>query len=137
MEELDELIFSEIRKLSLAPEEPKKQEDHRDEIISSEIRKIERQIDRLIDLYSLGNLSVNSLNTKIGSLNAQKAKLELELDSLRKSSLKDKTAFKRQIESFSDMLEAGTADQIRRIVKALIRRIELDGEDIYIYWNFS
>lgn len=137
MEELDELIFGEIRKLSLAPEEPKKQEDHRDEIISSEIKKIERQIDRLIDLYSIGNLSVNSLNSKIGSLNAQKAKLEAELDYLRKSSLKDKTAFKRQIESFSDMLEAGTPDQIRRIVKALIRKIELDGEDIYIYWNFS
>ncbi len=138
MEDLDNLIFEEIKKLALEPTKPTEPEENNNLVVlTTELQKVEKQIDRLIDLYALGSISRSTLDAKIASQNAQKAHLEQELDNLRKSLPKSKEAFKSQINGFSEMLEKGTPEQIRQIITALIRRIELNGDDVTIYWNFK
>ena len=36
-----------------------------------------------------------------------------------------------------DVLDNGTLDERRELVHSLIRRIDLDGENIDIHWSFS
>lgn len=136
MEELDELIFDQIRGLVL-PEAPTEEvKDDTEAVLTSRIGKIDKQILRLIDLYSLGSVDKDTLDAKINNLNAQKAALERELDEWREAHLVDKPAIKRQITTYKELLELGTPEQRRIVIDALIEKIELDGEEITIYWKF-
>jgi hypothetical protein len=41
------------------------------------------------------------------------------------------------VETFSDALEHGDSEQVRILVRALIHKIVIDGEDVAIFWNFG
>ena len=125
MAELDNLIFDEIRKLKVLPEIIEQPEIP----IDDEIKKINDQIKRLMDLYSIDGIPFNVLEEKIHSLNDQKTKLESRPVKLSHSETIEIA------ESFDDVLDSGDIEKIRSTIGLLIDRIEL-GEDITIYWNF-
>ena len=137
--ELTEIVFNEIRKLALEPAEAKPQKrDDRKKAISAEIAKIDGQISRLIDLYSIGGLPVDQLRTKISALSDQKTALEQEaerIDLERQKGLSQAESL-QIVRSFDDILSRGNFDEIRAVLEILIRKIELDGDDVSIYWNF-
>jgi hypothetical protein len=80
----------------------------------------------LVDLYSVEGISFDVLNRKIADLEEQKLKLAVKEEPPKGHLVKD----------LGEALECGSEDQIRTIVKALIDRIELDGEDVTIFWSF-
>lgn len=135
MEELDDLIIGEIKKLKLepveiVPEEPK--EDKR-------IEKIDKQISRLIDLYSLGSIPVEEIQSKITALNEKKQSV---IESIEKE--KEKAAGKlRQadaislIDSLDAVLESKDYSCIKRVISALIEKIVIDHDNVSIYWRFE
>lgn len=126
MAELDGIIFNEIRKLSIEPESVPQVEIP----VEAELKRINDQIKRLMDLYSVDGIPLDTLTDKIHSLNEQRLKLEQRPDKLSK-------AESIQIaESFDDVFSRGDFEEIRSTIGMLINRIELDGEDITIYWNF-
>ena len=89
MEELDNIIFDEIKKLALDPNyisEIKENSvpDDRTQVIEKEIVKLETQINRLLDLYTIGQIPVDTLQDRIHNLNEHKESLEIELDSIKK-----------------------------------------------------
>lgn len=53
-----------------------------------------------------------------------------------KSSINKEEA-KRVVKSFDDLLEKGSIEDVRTAIKSLIDRIEVDGENVYIYWSFD
>ena len=145
VETLDGIICDEIKKLSLDPEalteiimtDPVKNDDQ-EELIRSEIKKIDEQCSRFLDLYGLGKWRIEQLNEKTDQLNARREKLQAELDQIERENstrLKEPEA-RKLISSFSDILESGTVDEIRLVIQTLIDKIELDGEDIFIRWRF-
>ena len=142
MEELDEIIFSQIRLLAVDPEafsdaKPEEQKN-RPEILRAEIEKIDSQINRIMDLYVLGNLPVNVLQSKVEDLTEQKEKLEDETDQIQQAETKlTKQAAADYLKTFGDVLDNGSFQQIREVLTSLIDRIELDGETVEIHWNFS
>jgi site-specific DNA recombinase len=134
VDELDSLIFDEIRKLTFdvgsgeAPKEDKKP------IIEAEIKKLDEQISRLIDLYAVGKMPIKTLEDKIAELNEKKSALEDELE----EDIKMTGEEARQIAlTFDDVLQRGTFDEIRSVLTLLIEKVELDGDDVIIHWNFT
>ena len=142
VKEMDDLIFSEIRKLSLEcpilPEQKKDGENIERDAIRAKMGEIDRKIDRLLELYSVKDMPVDSLQEKIVELSTQKAKLERQLEAVRDPapSMTEKEIV-TLAESLDDAIAGGDVDDVRAIVSALISKIEVDGEDITIFWRFS
>lgn len=146
MDVLDNIIFDEIRKLSNDPSHISKikqdkysnDDKERERIIKKEIDRIDHQKSRFMDLYGLGEFTLEEVQGKVAPLNEQKRKLECELESLSKdrSSLSEEDALEL-IESFEDVLNEGDYDQIKLLLNALIERIDIDDENIEITWKFA
>lgn len=147
MEELDELVFNEIKKLAIDPDyihdirhNKSKESDtsNKVDIIKQEIDSIDNQISRFMDLYGLGTFTIEQVSEKVDPLNNQKNNLLKELESLNAESgeLSVESAIEI-IESFEDVLERGDLDEIRLVIERLIYYIEIDNDDVYIHWKFA
>ena len=92
-----------------------------------------------MDLYAIGHMPINILQSKVQSLSEQKEKLEDELEKLMDEEHQklSQEQTRELIDSFSDVLEKGDFDQIRTIIGALIDKIEIDDENVTIHWNFA
>lgn len=143
MSDLDNLIFDEIRKLSTDPDRilhiREQSEDVRPSIIHEEIKKINAQTEKLIDLYTLEDMPIKTLQERILAFSEKKKRLESELYSIndkkkKKASVSDAIKYVR---SFGDVLDRGDFEEIRTVLRALIEKIVLDGEDVLIYWRFA
>lgn len=136
MDELDGIVFDEIRKLAVDPDAF---EDMRESVqpdFSGEIQKIEKQIERLIELYSASDMPLTEIQNKIKALTAKKETLE---KSAADAAAKTETA-SHSIEvakTFGAVLDNGDFTQIRTVLTALIDFIEIDNDDLTIHWRFS
>lgn len=129
MDDLDNMVLSEISKLSTAPI---KATERKDRPIKKEIEKIDKQRLRLLDLYATGMYSLEELQKKMQPLIDQKEALQAQLESPRMPQEEAVRAFN----SFSDVVKHGDREQLRMLVNSLIDRIEIDGEDVFIHWAF-
>ena len=148
IEELDNLVFEEIRKLALDPEyfkqiradkrEKEKETPNRIHLIEAEIEKVSGQISRFMDLYGIGKFTVAQVSEKVDPLNDQLRALQRELDSLNAEAgrLTEEEALEL-INSFDEVLKSGEFEKIRGLIELLISFIEIDNEDIYIHWKFA
>lgn len=147
MVELDEIIFNEIRKLALNPEEiaviqgerkEQREEPNKVDIISNEIKKIDTQISRFMDLYGEGTFTIEQVSSKVNPLNEQKRGLLKELEKINADSgaITAEEALE-YILDFEDAIEEGDFNHIRKIIESLIFYIELDNENIDIHWKFA
>ena len=146
MNELDNLIFEEIRKLADDPTHIHEirqknfsdDDKQKESLIKKEISKLDAQKSRFMDLYGIGEFSMDEVQSKVAPLNEQKKKLENELANLssNKSALSEDEAIEI-IGTFNDVMNEGNFDQIRLLVNSLIERIEIDNEDVDIFWKFA
>lgn len=147
MSELDEVVFNEIRKLALDTdyihsirEDKNKNSDVKNkiDIITDEIKEIDAQISRFMDLYGIGQFTIEQVSGKIDPLNERKRALEKELQNL--NATVEKISVDETLEiatTFTEALERGDFNEIRLIIESLIYYIELDNDDIYIHWKFA
>lgn len=147
MNDLDELVFNEIRKLKLDPDiiekaktDKLKQSDepNKVDILKKEIDNINQQISRFMDLYGIGKFTIEQVASKTDPLNEQRTALEKELANLTGSvgEITTEEAIEL-IDSFDEVLEYGDFHEIRLLIESLIYYIELDGEDVLIHWRFA
>lgn len=134
MEELDNIVFNEIKKLALMPNYSAEtvQKANEKSVIWGELQKLEEQISRLVDLYTVNEIPHEVLQRKIHDLSEQKKKLEESLD---KTDITIEQATEL-IDSFEGILEQGDFYEIRSAIGALIEYIEIDNDDVTIHWNF-
>lgn len=126
-DELESLVLSEVAKLKTEDIEPPKPKKSYAKAIQAELKKIDSQISRLMDLYSVDGIDFDVIQKKITDLQAKKAKLSAPAEPVYKGHL---------VKDFREAIECGSEDQVKAIVRALIERIEIDGEDITIFWAF-
>lgn len=147
--ELEKIVFDEIRKLSMDPaylDEVKNsfvkddESDDKVRLLKHEIAELSDQISNFMDLYSIRRLTLSEVDAKIEPLADKRAKLEEELDRLtedeNENNLSDSEVI-RLVNSFGDILDKGNLEDIRFTISTLIKKIEIDDEDIIIHWNFS
>lgn len=131
-EELDNAIIQEILKLDIETVKPKKIQPPSDN--SKEIAKINKQISKLMDLYSIGGISLDDIKEKIDKLNAEKKRLTPKKPKKEPSTLSTKEI--KSLISARDILLGDDLFEKRRIIFALIRKITLYKDHIDIEWNF-
>lgn len=146
MHELDNIVFEEIRKLAKDPNHitdmrQKKINDTDNltkvDILRREIEKIDDQISRFMDLYGIGQFTIDQISEKIEPLNEQRQGLKRELEQLNADAgaITEEEALE-VINSFGDIFDRNDFDEIRLALETLIYYIELDNDDVYIHWKF-
>lgn len=144
MEELDDYIFEEIKRISFNPDyinelSENGKENQKIIIINNKISELDSQIDKLLDLYSTNQIPEKHLQNKIQEFNSLKESLEEELDKIEDNK-KTKLSKKEIIEcvdSFEEVLENGDFNKIREILTTLIEKIVIYDEEIQINWRFK
>lgn len=145
IDELDNIIFNEIKKLAIDPEylrsikHKNSQTDEAKQIhaIESQIKSINGQLSRFMDLYGIGKFTIEEIQEKSAPLQDQRTKLQIELKRLKDDSNKlTEDQVLQLVQSFNDVLEHGDLHERRSIIEALIERIDIDCDDITIHWNF-
>ena len=136
IEELDNIIFDEIRKLKLDPAYLKKPAEttNRRSIIENQIKAIGNQISKLMDQYSIGTISIEEITEKTELLTKRRQKLQEELKALIP---KQQQSITKLVDSFEEALENGTLEERRTIIEQLIEKIVIDGDNITIHWKFK
>jgi site-specific DNA recombinase len=132
VQEFDEIIFNEIRKLKFTPAKRSKT-PNKTHLLDKRINELNKQLERLMDLYTVGELPLDIIQKKTKEISEQKAKLEKELQIDTRTSISEA---KEIVASFDDILDRPLED-VRAALRTLIDRIEVDGENIYIYWAFE
>lgn len=142
IDELDEMVFNEIRKLKLEIKEkglrktkPSKDSKER-EIIEKRIKEIDTQESRLLDLYATGKYTFEMLDEKTTKLNDEREKLTAQLTALSAPNRTNEKEMVKCINSFDDVLKRGKMDEIRGILFALIEKIVVLNGDVTIHWKF-
>lgn len=145
--ELDDIILGEIKKLALDPDLVHQAQEQRVEksdaaeeikILKKEIKKIDEQISRFMDLYGIGKFTVQQVASKVDPLNLQRYALTQEIEYLSRTpgQLTEEEALEI-LSTVEEVIAAGDFKDIRNIIESLIQKIELDDDEITIYWKFA
>lgn len=141
IEELDNIVFGEIRKLALDKEYFQKHlkpaKDQRP-VIEKQMAKIDGQIERLMELYAVEGMPMDVLHNKIDALKDKHRQLEDEIVRLEASKddrVKQEQAY-NLAKGFGAILDKGDFDEIRLVVTSLIEKVVVDGDDVKIHWKF-
>lgn len=145
MDELNNLVIQEIKKLSLDPraidclyESSLGKSDNDDsQIIDRRLAEIDRQIDKLLDLYQLGTLDMAKLSFRMESLNSEKTALEKELECSKKPhpALSPNEA-KAIVSDAASIFQNGTPEAQQALVRSLITKIVIYDEKLEFHWSF-
>ena len=127
-EELDQYIIDQIMQLEFSPVKSKPIKIDKKAKLRRE--QIDKQISKLIELYSLDGIDLAAIKEKVSALNEEKAKLIAE-----ETEHKENTPTKDDIIQAQDVLQNGTDEQKRMVVTSLIDRVLLFRDHIEINWN--
>ena len=146
MEKLDAMILGEIRKLAI-------DEDYLNDILDGSdikdpeinlnalkdrITDIDKQINKLIDLYQLGNIDFNVINEKIEKLTTEKQTIENDIDNFNDESPGMSMDEVRDIIiTLPEILDNGDKEEIKSVVHSLIESILIYDDAIEINWKFQ
>ena len=145
VDDLTDVVFSEIRKLAVDPgyiyslrSEAEESQDGNTEILQAEIKTVSTQIDRLLDLYALGSVPITSIQSRVSDLSERRTALENQLSEIREQK-NDRPTPEETLEvirSFDEVLARGDFDEIRSVLAELISYVEIDNDDVVIHWKF-
>ena len=103
--------------------------------IESQIKKIDKQIAKLNDLYLNDLITIEDLKSKADKFKSEKNILEAQLKKDENSILKLKAKNVRKNLSVKD-IDKMTYEEQRNLVKTLIKKVDVTKEDIKIIFDF-
>lgn len=146
VDKLEGIVFDKIRQLALDPS-AFEQAAHPDccvgvqekqNLLRARLAELDAQIERLLDLCQAGSAAASVAAGRIAALQAEGDALNAELEALHDQP--PVAALDRARElllTAASVLDNGTQEEKRELVHSLIDRVELDGENIDIHWNFA
>lgn len=130
-EQLESLVVEHIKNLDIA-EVINRPKDQKQEVYAKEIASIDSQIERLIDLYTLGNIDPAILNNRIEKLNKEKSNLVEFVRTDEQKRIEESRLREYQLIDWS----SATLETKIQAVNSLIKRIDIDDNNVSITWNF-
>jgi site-specific DNA recombinase len=103
--------------------------------IEHRIVEIDKQIDRMIDLYQVGNIPMEQISERIEKLKKEKDVISQKLISNNQTKVSVSEA-KDILNKIKNTFENGDIPEQRLAINVLIDFIEIDNEIIEIHWNF-
>jgi site-specific DNA recombinase len=151
LDELEGIIESQVKRLLVNPKyleklmsdskkksKVKKPRGEAD-IIASKIKGLDKQIDKLMNLYQEDGIPIKILSARIDKLYREKTSLEEQLAKIAPP--EPETNFNEEgiielLKDFATVWDVSTQEQRRKIIQVLINRIHLDGDKVEIEWSF-
>ena len=104
--------------------------------IEKRIREIDRQINKLMELYQHDDIPIEVLGESINKLYNEKTALQASLEPVPADNTMAFDLVQELIADAVQIWDFADESQKRRILQSLIRRITLTGDDIKIEWAF-
>lgn len=139
---LDQLVQQEIRAMISQPdllEIVSKAAADRHEVkidrpaLQKRISEIDGQIAKLVDLYQIGSIPMDTITQRINSISTERNQLQEQLNTPDLAPAVDR--FMQAIEDYKDGYDTGDIDNRRMFTASLVERILIDGQSIDIRWR--
>lgn len=103
------------------------------------VAEIDKQITKLMDLYTIDSVPFDVLSSKMNELHKEKNVLQAQIN--KASEDKPDTSinaheFRTLINNMVDIWDVADAEQKRLLISSLIRKIMIDNEEVSIEWTF-
>lgn len=140
---LDPIIIEKIKKLAISKdffEEIQKPDASLSNAIASlesAAAEIDKRIEKLMELYSMDGIPVDTLSQQINTLYAQKKDLEAQISEKQSGFKQTYEDYKEVFDKVDYAFESGTIEEQKSIVRSLIKRIDILNQEITITWNFQ
>lgn len=106
--------------------------------IKKEITRINLEIEKLLDLYTVGSIPLEVINTRSHKLQEDKQKLEDKLTIISSErAQKDVQKVKSILKQAPEIIDNGTYEEKKMMVHSLVSKIVLVHDKMTIYWAFS
>lgn len=144
-DDLDNEILSQIEHLRLDPSGldalDHDSEITRDELaaLNDEVGALDKKLERLVDLYVDGSLPMDALNTKKAALDYERSAYVDKIAILSKRLKSDAGVddARAVLLSLTEDVRNLDLETQRRVVRSLIDRIEIKGDEMAIRWRFA
>lgn len=103
------------------------------EALRTACRELDRQMERLIELYQVGSIPMASITQRVQDLTAQKTALEQQLHAAEQ--IPAPTLFRSAVEDYRLGFQNGDMDRRRALLSALLRRIVIHGQILQLEWR--
>ncbi len=141
-EDLEAVVYAEIEKLRqpeyIAAINNSVEDDSRREILLHKISAADKRINRLMDLYSLGEVDPGMIRSKIIDIDKEKSQAQLELENLP---LRQRRLNQETIMTFIDTLDTcranGDTCGINIALSEIVERIVINESTVQIEWKFD
>ena len=136
-EKLEEEILNRVKKINIEMVESSiNNRDSSDELtaLSNKVKEIDKQISKLVDLFTVGTIPIDILNSKMDGLNEDKEKLLVHIDQLQSNDISNFDEAKDAVSQIEDMDNLSDGEKQILLTK-LINRITLYNDDIV--WELS
>lgn len=131
-DKLDALVLEQIRMLDIENEETITEKEDNTEAYQDRLKKIDDQIQKLIDLYQVSGIPLDALKERTDKLQKEKEFITEAMNKEKSNSLPD---FRTSRDKLLSILYNGSVEEKRMLISYLIERIDIDGEDLYIKWR--
>lgn len=101
--------------------------------LQKRISEIDGQIAKLIDLYQVGSIPMDTITQRINSITTERNQLQERLNTPDLAPAVDR--FMQAIEDYKDGYDTGDIDNQRMFTASLVERILIDGQSIDIRWR--
>ena len=103
--------------------------------IERRISSIDNQIERLIDLYQVGSISMEIITSKIEALRVEKDVLQGQLQQSGQDDNHSIEVFQENIQRFAANFDTSPLETQRLLISSLAERILIDGQRVEIIWR--
>lgn len=143
IEELDALVVNEIYRLLNNPQllkqitneksAPKQTVDK--SRLNNRLRQIDKEISRLIDLYQLGNISMDDISNRVDALNNERRTIEKILSQCENDEIDSKTLFTDNLKLFEANYTSSDLTTKRLLISNIIQSITINNQQVHIEWR--
>ena len=137
--ELEEAVFKILQGFNLgenSPPESQMQSKPQQRNNLAKIADIDKQINKLVDLYSVGSVPIDVVSAKIEALNKEKSELKEEITQPQQHSI-SMAEFKELLKNVEVFWKIAELAQKRHLLSSLIRTIHIDNYTLEIEWTFG
>lgn len=143
LEELDQIVIDEIRKLtfdqsylkSIIQEDSNQQTDD-SQLLQDRLDEVNKQADKILNLYQIGVVEFSQIQERLAALKQERESLMENINHAATAAPMDVEQIQSYAASFQAALESDDTECANSIIRLLIDKIVVLNADIEIHWTF-
>lgn len=101
--------------------------------LKSQLIEIDKQENKLLDLYQLGSIPFESITSRLNDLSSQKKAIQQEL--LKENEDPSGERFLDAVKAYKDGFRSECTDTQRLLLSSIVERITVDGKLVKVHWR--